>query len=84
LGGIPASLRKEDEDMVSAGADFLHEPCMWRKGIEARAVSEERLREREIAAGRVQEEEAQRHREEEDRGIHPDDARRFRHEDRGS
>src|SRR5207253_471034 len=61
--------------MVSAGADFLHEPYMWRKGVEARTVSEERLREREIAARRVQEEEAQRDGEEEDRGIHPDDER---------
>src|SRR5207253_870151 len=67
--------RKEDEDMVSAGADFLHEPCMWRKRVEARTVSEERLREREIAARRVQEEGAQRHGEEEDRGIHPEDER---------
>src|SRR5439155_1482053 len=73
IGGIPASLRKEDEYMVSAGADFLHEPCMWGKGIEPRTVSEERLREREIAARRVQEEEAQRDAEEEDRRIHPDD-----------
>src|SRR5439155_21537601 len=74
-GAIPASPREEDEDMVSAGADFLHERYMWRKGIKARTVSEERLREREMAAGRVQEEEAERGGEEEDRSIHPDDER---------